>query len=194
MKPLFISLEGIEGGGKSSLAKRMAKELSAHGIHSWITAEPYDTAIRSILLDGRKLNKESELLLFLADRAAHRDDITAHLDAGEWVICDRYMDSTNVYQGYARGFDLAKVKMMNAFAAGPLVPDITLLLDLPVEMGLARQVELNRIGAEQITFHEKVRQGFLAEAALNPGRIKIVDATQPLDCVVSKAMLQLGIQ
>lgn len=193
MNPRFISLEGIEGGGKSSLARGIAEVLAQKQIGCWITAEPYNKTIRSILLDGEKLNPEAELLLFLADRAAHRDEMQAHLKMGEWVICDRYLDSTNVYQGYARGFDLQTVKNMNAFAAGPLIPDMTLLLDLPVEMGLARQVELNRIGAEKLAFHQKVRDGFLVEAALNQDRFKVVDATQPKEDVLIQACILLGL-
>ncbi|MHB1460836.1 MAG: dTMP kinase [Armatimonadota bacterium] len=193
MTPRFISLEGIEGSGKSSLARGIAQVLADRQVGCWLTAEPYDKAIRSILLDGRKLNAEAELLLFLADRAAHRDEIKAHLRQGDWVVCDRYLDSTNVYQGYARGFDLATVKHMNAFAAGDLIPEITLLLDVPVEMGLARQVELNRIGAEKLAFHQMVRDGFLTEAALNPARFRFIDATQPKNVVLIQALIHLGL-
>ncbi len=193
MTPRFISLEGIEGSGKSSLAKAIAQGLADRQVGCWLTAEPYDKAIRSILLDGRKLNAEAELLLFLADRAAHRDEIQAHLQQGDWVVCDRYLDSTNVYQGYARGFELAVVKSMNAFAAADLIPEVTLLLDLPVDIGLSRQVELNRIGAEKLAFHQMVRDGFLAEATLSPSRFKIIDATQPIDTVLMQALGYLGL-
>lgn len=193
MTPKFISLEGIEGSGKSSLARGIADVLASRRIGCWVTAEPYDKTIRSILLDGRKLNAEAELLLFLADRAAHREEIQAHLDDGDWVVCDRYLDSTNVYQGYARGFDLQTVKNMNAFAAATLIPDMTLLLDLPVELGLSRQVELNRIGAEKIAFHQKVRDGFLIEAEINGDRIRVIDATQPKDAVLQQALSLVGL-
>lgn len=131
----------------------------------------------------------SELFLFLADRANHVDTvIRPALESGAVVLCDRFADSTVVYQGHGRGLDTETLRSLNAFAAGGLVPDVTLLLDLDPEVGLARITSKDRMDGESIEFHRRVRAGFLFEAALEPDRWKIVDASGPLDSVVEACL------
>jgi len=164
MDALFITFEGMEGAGKTTLARWLSERLRQEGIPNWLTYEPWEPRLRELLLRQGDLRREEELLLFLADRAIHTRHIRMALAEGKTVICDRYADSTLVYQGYARGLDIAWVRQMNQFATGGLQPVRTYLLDVPVEIGLNRQRERNRIGAEEIAFHERVRAGFLAEA------------------------------
>jgi dTMP kinase len=180
MSALFITFEGIEGAGKTTLARWLVERLQQEGISSWFTAEPWEPRLREVLLEHGELRREEELLLFLADRAIHTRHIRRALAEGKSVICDRYADSTTVYQGYGRGLDIEWVRKLNQFATGGLQPARTYLLDLPVEVGLRRQREHNRIGAEERTFHERVRAGFLEEAKREPARVLLLDATQPL--------------
>ncbi|MGC8783678.1 MAG: dTMP kinase [Armatimonadota bacterium] len=181
MSALFITFEGIEGAGKTTLARWLSERLQQEGIPSWLTYEPWEPRLRAVLLEHGDLQREEELLLFLADRAIHTRHIRQALAEGKTVVCDRYADSTLVYQGYARGLDIEWVRQLNHFATGGLQPIRTYLLDLPVEMGLQRQRERNRIGAEMIAFHERVREGFLTEARREPQRYLVLDATQPLE-------------
>jgi len=181
MSALFITFEGIEGAGKSTLARWLSERLRQEGIPSWLTYEPWEPRLREVLLEQGDLQREEELLLFLADRAIHTRHIRHALAEGKTVVCDRYADSTLVYQGYARGLDIEWVRQLNHFATGGLQPIRTYLLDLPVEIGLQRQRERNRIGAEVIAFHERVREGFLTEAGREPQRYLVLDATQPLE-------------
>ncbi len=180
MSALFVTFEGIEGAGKTTLARSLGQRLQQAGFAVWLTWEPWEPRLREVLLEQSDLQREEELLLFLADRAIHTRHIRRALAGGQMVLCDRYADSTLVYQGYARGLDLEWVRRLNQFATGGLQPVRTYLLDLPVELGLQRQRERNRIGAEDLAFHERVRQGFLAEARREPHRYLRLDATQPL--------------
>lgn len=180
MNALFVTFEGIEGAGKTTLAQRLFARLQLEGISAWLTCEPWEPRLRELLLEQGDLQREEELLLFLADRAMHTRHIRRALAEGKVVLCDRYADSTLVYQGYARGLELDWVRRLNEFATGGLQPVRTYLLDLPVEVGLQRQRERNRIGAEDLAFHEKVRQGFLEEAHRDPHRYLLLDAVQPL--------------
>ncbi len=180
MDALFVTFEGVEGAGKTTLARWLSERLRQEGIPNWLTHEPWEPRLRELLLGHGDLRREEELLLFLADRAIHTRHIRMALAEGQTVICDRYADSTLVYQGYARGLDIEWVREMNRFATGGLQPVRTYLLDVPVEIGLNRQRERNRIGAEGIAFHERVRAGFLAEAQREPHRYLVLDAMRPL--------------
>ena len=142
---MFISFEGIEGSGKSTALTLLAQELERRGYDVLRTREPggcgLGRALRPILLDARtrSLNMRAELYLFLADRAQHvAEVIRPALEAGQIVLCDRYTDSTLAYQGYGRGLDPEKLRRINEMATGGLVPDLTLLMDLPVGLGLER--------------------------------------------------------
>lgn len=178
---MFVTFEGPEGAGKSTAIQAVADALMARGRSVFVTREPgggpSGPAIRQVLLHGESLGPEAELFLFLADRADHVDStVRPALLRGDVVLCDRFADSTLVYQGYARGLDLDRIRNLNSVATGGLVPDLTLLLDLPAEAGLARLVSRDRLDAEPTEFHQRVRDGFLEEAKLDPARWRIIDA------------------
>lgn len=177
-----MTFEGPEGAGKTTAIKAIAERLGAQGHDVLTTREPgsgkVGQQIRSILLHGEAMHPRCELMLFLADRANHVETIIRPaLAEGKFVLCDRYADSTVVYQGYGRGLDLDELRSLNTFATGGLQPDLTLLFDLPPEVGLARQLEKDRLDEESMAFHERVRAGFLEEAKLHPLRYKVLDAT-----------------
>jgi len=190
---MFITFEGIEGSGKTTQLKQIAGFLRKCGHDCVITREPGGTRIgekiRAILLDpaSRGMDPTTELLLYLADRVQHvKELLEPSLAAGKTVLCDRYFDATVVYQGYARGLDIERIKQLHRLLPPNLQPDITFLLDLPVEAGLARawaQIDNgNRTGRETrfekeaLAFHEKVRAGYLALARREPERFRIIDA------------------
>lgn len=187
MASCFITFEGPEGSGKTTQARLLAERLQDDGFCVTLTREPggdpVSEQIRAILLDGadHSIAGRTELLLYLAARAEHTERvIRPSLDAGCVVICDRFTDSTAAYQGYAGGIDLALVHEMNSFATGGLTPDLTLLFDIDVETGLRRQCDWNRMERKAVEYHERVRQGFLAEARLNPERMVVLDASQDI--------------
>ncbi len=190
---MFITLEGIEGSGKSTQIPRIAAYLEKLGHRCLVTKEPGGTGvgrqIRAILLDpvNSGLDAMAELLLYEADRAEHVNRlIRPALAEGKTVICDRFSDSTVVYQGAARGIPSDFIGQINKSVIGELRPDITFLLDLPPELGLSRawrQIDAgsrrrgeSRFEQERIRFHEKVRQGYLALAENRPGRIRVIAA------------------
>lgn len=180
---MLITFEGPEGAGKSTALRTVAARLRQTGRAVVETREPgsgdVGAAIRAILLEGGHVEPRAELLLFLADRAQHVATlIRPALDRGDVVLCDRHADSTFVYQAVARGLDSGFVRAGNAFATGGLVPDLTLLFDLPAEVGLARLTNPDRIDSFPLAFHQKVRQGFLDLAATEPERFRTLDATQ----------------
>jgi dTMP kinase len=184
---VFITLEGPEGGGKSTLAPRLAEQLRSRGFDVVTCAEPgggpIPQAIRSLLLDVKhaEMTPRTELMLFLAARAQQvQDTILPSLEGGRLVVSDRYSDSTMAYQAHAGGLPIEEVERIVDFATGGLWPDLTLLLDVPAEIGLARQAERNRMENKGIAFHRRVRDGFLAQAERHPGRIQVVDATRDL--------------
>ena len=188
---LFISLEGPDGGGKSTQALRLVEHLRAQGLEVLMTREPGGTAIgdqiRRVLTDlgNTPMHPRTELLLFSASRAQLcHEVIRPHLQAGGMVVSDRFYDSTFAYQGYGHRLDLEALRHITAFATGGLVPDLTLLLDLPAQDGLLRRKkhgEWNRLDAYDLPFHERVRQGFLALAAADAQRWVTVDATRPAE-------------
>ena len=192
---MFITLEGIEGSGKTTQIDHIVKFLDQKGIPHLTTREPGGTSvgakIRSILLDpeNNALAPVTELLLYAADRAQHLETcIKPALDAGKTVICDRYYDATLVYQGYARGLDLNLIAQLHCLCCGNLMPDITFLLDLPPEIGLKRawkeidngnrNASETRFEQETLAFHRKVREGYLQLAQNEPDLFLLIDAAQ----------------
>lgn len=191
---VFITFEGIEGAGKSSHAARLADHLRAQGRRVLVTREPGGTRVgelvRGIFLDPAvSLEATAELLLALADRAQHvAETLKPALAEGQVVICDRFSDSTTAYQGHGRGFDLELIAQLNELASGGLVPDLTILLDCPVESGLARTRARgggapDRFEAADGGFHLRVREGFKRIARANPRRVILIDSSQVPDLV-----------
>jgi dTMP kinase len=187
---LFVTLEGGEGSGKSTQAQALRALLEAKGFTVTVTREPagcpLGQRVRELLSDpSLELDARSELFLFVAQRAQHAAEvIRPALARGEVVICDRFGDSSVAYQGYGRGLRPDDVRLANRVATQGLVPDLTVLLDVPVETGLARKTGErvpDRIGQEGAEFHERVRQGYLAMAAQEPDRFLVVDGTLPPD-------------
>jgi dTMP kinase len=185
---LFITFEGIEGSGKSSHARMLAERLRARGHRVTETREPGGTpagsAIRALLLgaDATPLTPLAELFLYCADRTQHvADVIRPALERGDIVVCDRFSDSTVAYQGHGRGLDVGMVEALDARARGGLSPGLTFVLDCPAAVGLARARARagldDRFERESLAFHERVRMGFGALAAVAPQRIVVVDST-----------------
>jgi len=197
---MFISLEGIEGCGKTTQIRLLSAYLDERGQPHMVTREPGGTLIgekiRSILLDpaSKDLVPTAELLLYMADRAQHISElIKPCLGEGKIVLCDRYFDATVVYQGYARGLETRFILDLHRIIFQDLKPDLTLLLDLPPRIGLARAWhELDsgsrsetesRFEEETLNFHEKVRHGYLDLARLEPKRFKVIDASRKMEAV-----------
>jgi dTMP kinase len=189
---MFITLEGIEGSGKTSQIDPLAEFLKTQGHDCVLTREPGGTSIgrkiRAILLDpaSTALVPQAELLLYIADRAQHvHSFIMPHLSDGKTVVCDRFADATVVYQGYARGLDIQQIHHLHESVLSGLKPDITILLDLPAQIGLQRawqRIEQDnhlleaRFEQEALEFHENVRSGYLSLARQEPDRFCIVNA------------------
>lgn len=193
---MFITLEGPEGAGKSTLATGLRDHLASLGKDVLLTREPgagvVGKAIREILLHGEELDARAELFLFLADRSQHVARLVRpHLAKGGVVLCDRYGDSTVVYQGYGRGLSVEDLKEWNAFATGGLTPDLTFLLDLDAELGIARLKSKDRMDAQPIEFHRRIRDGFLCEARLDPSRFVVLDASGTPGAVLAEAIAAL---
>ncbi len=189
MNGALITLEGIEGAGKTTQAQRLRERLEQQGRSVVLVREPGGTGLgeeirRLLLQKSSEMGARAELLLFLAARAQLTDDVIrpAVLD-GCVVVCDRYIDSTVAYQGYGRGLDLSTVTELNVFATAGLEPDITFVLDVPPELGLTRQQDRNRMEEEPLDFHRRVRDGYLAVAASNPRRVVVIDGSQSPDSV-----------
>ena len=190
---MFIALEGPEGSGKSSQLPDLAEFLSGQGWDVLTTREPGGTPIgdqiRQILmrLDNQELHPRTEILLFLASRAQLVEQvIKPALREGKLVLCDRFGDSTLAYQGYGHGIDLATLRAMLAFATDNLKPDLTLLLDVDVEIGLQRkrkEDEWNRLDAYELAFHQRVREGYHELCRQEPERWRVIDAMQPKEAV-----------
>ncbi|MDO8586646.1 MAG: dTMP kinase [Armatimonadota bacterium] len=186
---IFITLEGPEGCGKTTQLDILAQWLRDRGLDTLTTiepgGEPVAERIRHMLLhDDDPLMAKTELFLYLAARAQHVERvIEPALQAGRIVLCARFSDSTLAYQGYARGLDLGFIRHANLFATGGIEPDLTLVIDVPVEVGLGRQMDRNRMEAESLQFHQKVREGFLKTAEESPGRVKLIDGTGDVETV-----------
>ena len=200
---MFITLEGPEGSGKTSQLPALAGYLRTAGYDVLVTREPGGTAvgdqIREILMNLQNVSiiPRTEILLFLAARAQHVDEvIRPALAAGKVVLCDRFGDSTLAYQGFGHKTDLETLQALLDFSTDGLKPDLTLLVDVPVDVGMARKrdnsSEWNRLDAYALAFHERVRQGYFALAEAEPERWIIVDATKDQDRVqqdIRKAIL-----
>lgn len=191
----FISLEGGEGAGKSTQLQTVARCLTAAGIPFLTTREPGGTsraeAIRGLLLspgEREPMASETELLLMFAARAQHvKQRIEPALAAGTWVLCDRFTDATRAYQGGGRGLDLSQIDALAAWVHGDCWPDLTLLLDVPAAQGLARAEKRSakdRIEQEALAFFERVRAHYLAQAAAEPERFRVIDAA-PAEAAVT---------
>ncbi|RLA34069.1 MAG: dTMP kinase [Gammaproteobacteria bacterium] len=186
----FITVEGSEGVGKSTNVDFLASAIKDHGYEVICTREPGGTPIaeriRQILLEHGEepLPDIAELLLFFASRSLHiSNKIRPALEAGKWVICDRFTDASRAYQGAGRGLDMERINLLADWVQDDLQPDMTLLLDAPAEIGMQRaqqRGETDRLESEQISFYERVRAGYLALAEANPGRYRVVDAARPL--------------
>ena len=190
---VFITLEGPEGSGKSTAAKHLADWLVTRGVKATVTAEPGGTPlgeeIRRLVLHARSISDDldprADALLFAAGRAQHvARRILPALVRGEWVVCARYLDSSLAYQGGGYGLDLPQLRELQAFATGGLKPDLTILLDVPVEVGLRRKRKdrWNRFeNTESAAFFERVRQTYLDLAAAEPDRYRILDGSGSVD-------------
>jgi len=186
----FITLEGVEGAGKSSALAVLRQLVEAAGHPVLVTREPGGTPLgeelRNLLLGHRQdgMCDDAELLLMFAARAEHLQRvIEPALAAGRWVICDRFTDATYAYQGGGRGLPRERIAQLESWVQGTRRPDLTLLLDLPVQQGLARAGQRSapdRFESEQVAFFERVRQAYLAIAAAEPVRVRTVDAGQDL--------------
>jgi dTMP kinase len=192
----FITFEGGEGSGKSTHAATLAQRLKALGQDVVLTREPGGSTgaeiIRHILLSGiaKPLGAETEAILFAAARDDHvRNTILPALKSGSWVICDRFIDSTRVYQGMLGNVDQRLIRSLERVTVGPAVPELTFILDVPAQIGLARaksrrgQVEADRFEAESMEFHENLRQAYRALAAEEPTRCVVIDGRAPRDVV-----------
>jgi len=192
----FITLEGGEGAGKSTQARRLADHLARHGIASVVTREPggspFAEEVRRLLLSGSLPSHGalSEALLFAAARADHLSrTIRPALEAGRWVISDRFSDSTRVYQGAAGGLSPDVLARLEAIVPGSTLPDLTLVIDLPVDIGLARAgarnatAERDPFEGRERAFHERVRAGFLALARSEPARVAVIDGDREVAAV-----------
>lgn len=206
----FITFEGIEGCGKTTQIKKAADFLRRNNIDVLLTEEPGGSALgvelRRILLNRGEssagISARSEILLFLADRAQHVDEIIRPaLERGRTVLCDRYSDATIAYQGYGRGLDLDTVISLDRFSSLSLKPGVTFLFDLPAEAGLKRAFHRiagnnsgnaeDRFENEDIRFHSRVRDGYLNLARSEPQRFRIIDSTQSIETVAGKVRAEL---
>ena len=201
MNGCFITFEGIEGAGKSTQAKRLAEYLKKENKKVKLTREPGGTKlgqeIRKILLTPTDENFPpiAELFLYEADRNIHiHNVIKPFKEKGYYVISDRFIDSTLAYQGYARGLDINLIKELNRLAIQNVIPNITFLIDIPVEEGLnriKRTRDMDRIEQEDIDFHKRLRDGFLKIAKDNPERIVVIDGMQNPDKIFEQILTVL---
>jgi dTMP kinase len=203
----FVTVEGIEGVGKSTQIARISRALSERGIEHVVTREPGGTAlaerIRALVLEAGKEvpTAIAELLLMFAARSQHLEQlIEPNLKAGRWVLCDRFTDATYAYQGGGRGLSAEAIGQLESLVQGSRRPDLTVLLDAPVAVGLARAGKRNQTGgsdrfeAERAEFFERVRRAYLERAAAFPARIKVVDAAGAAEQVSARILELLESQ
>ncbi len=198
----FITLEGIEGAGKSTQRDVVRHCLLEAGVEPILTREPGGSDIaermRALLLDkvNQGMDADAELLLMFAARAEHlHKTILPALEAGQWVICDRFTDATYAYQGGGRGLDLGRIAVLETFVQGSLRPDLTLLFDLPAATGLARargRSDPDRFESEALVFFEQVRTEYLRIADREPERVRRVDAERNVDSVAAEVRQIIG--
>ncbi|MEH7492282.1 dTMP kinase [Neobacillus niacini] len=193
----FITLEGVEGSGKSTIINFIRDSLETNGRKVVVTREPggIDIAeqIRSVILDknNTKMEGRTEALLYAAARRQHLvEKVIPSLNEGKIVLCDRFVDSSLAYQGYARGLGISEVFSINKFAIGDLMPDLTLYLDLDPKIGLSRiaknkEREINRLDLEEINFHVSVREGYEEVMKMFPERMIRIDANQEVEEVMA---------
>jgi dTMP kinase len=199
MKPRFITLEGGEGVGKTTNLAFIEDYLTQRGVDLLRTREPGGTPlgerIRGLLLDSEGMSSSAELLLVFAARAQHLEEvIRPALGAGRWVLCDRFTDASYAYQGGGRGLDLSVIGFLEQWIQAGLQPDLTLLLDTSIEVGMARVQEraaADRFESESLGFFEKVRGAYLRRADQYPDRIKRVDASGNLESVQAGIAMRL---
>ena len=204
MSGRFITLEGSEGAGKSSNLAYIQERLERAGVDLVVTREPGGTplgeAIRKLLLDHRNTDMldDTELLLMFAARSQHIHElILPSLQQGKWVLCDRFTDASYAYQGGGRGIPKERIAILEQWVQGELRPDLTLLLDIPVEQGLERagaRSEPDRFEREQGGFYQRVRQAYLDRAKADAGRYRIIDASRPLNEVQTQIDTVLDTQ
>jgi dTMP kinase len=197
----FITVEGIEGAGKTTCMQVVTEVIEHQGINAIHTREPGGTDLgedlRSLLLGHKHtgMSDDAELLMMFAARAEHiAQKIQPALDDGKWVLCDRFTDATYAYQGYGRGIPLEKIAGLENWVQGKLRPDLTLLMDLPVEVGMERAGKRSapdRFESEAWDFFERIRQGYLSIAAEQPSRVKVIDASQDLPDVQSQVRVAI---
>ena len=200
MKGRFISLEGIEGSGKSTQLNFVIEYLQNNNVDVISTREPGGTLvsekIRDVLLDNKlpSMHIDTELLLMFAARVEHvKTVIEPALELGKWVVCDRFYDATYAYQGYGREIDLERIDALKDFSIGELAPDLTLLLDVTLDVSMERVTKRgnkDRFENEKIDFYKKVRDGYLAIAHKNPDRVASIDAT----CSVKEVQAAIQIK
>ena len=195
MSGLFITLEGGEGAGKTTIANAVIDKLSTLGIETLYTREPggikIAEKIREVILDRDHMEMDcrTEALLYAAARRQHLvEKVKPAMDEGRIVLCDRFVDSSIVYQGYARGIGMDEVREINQFAIEGFMPDLTIFFDIKPEIGLARIAandsrEVNRLDLEGLAFHELVYEGYKKQAKMNPERIVSVDATKSVEAL-----------
>ncbi|MBK1654826.1 dTMP kinase [Allochromatium vinosum] len=199
----FITLEGIEGAGKSTQIAPLAELLRARGLNVLTTREPGGSALaerlRALLLDpdNQGMSETTELLLMFAARADHLERcIRPALAAGGWVLCDRFTDATYAYQGGGRGIDPARIALLEDLVQGDLRPDLTLIFDLPPELGLGRAKsragQTDRFESETRRFFEAARAVYLERARANPERYRVIDATASLEAVTRAVAVELN--
>lgn len=188
MRGVFITFEGVEGSGKSTQAKRLARDLEQRGIDCILSREPGGTgigeSIRSLLLDpdNNLMDARTELFLYLASRNQHvREKVLPAVREGKVVVLDRYAESSVAYQGGGRGLGEKLVSRLNRLATAALRPDLTILVDVPIAVGRKRKrtAELDRVEQERVEFHERVRNSYLRMARRAPKRIRLLDGTKP---------------
>lgn len=192
----FITFEGPEGSGKTTVIREIAQRLESEGWDVVVTREPGGVKtgedIRKILLEGEAIDDRSEALLFAASRREHLvNKVLPALHEGKVVLCDRYIDSSLAYQGYARGIGVEEVRSINDFAINGLYPDLTLYLDIRASVGIQRindnQRTQNRLDREKLDFHEKVVEGYRQIIHNEPNRFAVINAEQSIKEVVNSA-------